>query len=148
MPDNTLCSLFAACVVALCANVAAIAADQSAPVPEIIEESHGPIPAIPCTSSNCGTVVTIHHHLGVEQVSSEDGPGIYIGERRYQSLYPVPPLAPPIPDGSTLEKETQLWDIEVRMQDGSIRTVQQDFEPLFSVGARVLLDGDEIQLAQ
>ena len=148
MSDNNLYSVCAACVLALCANIAAVRADQSAPVPELIEEMHGPIPAVPCTLANCGTVVTIRHHLGVEQVTSADGPGVYIGEQRYENLYPEPPLAAPIPDGGTLEKETQLWDIEVRMQDGSVRTVQQDFEPLFAVGARVLLDGDQIQLAE
>ena len=129
----------------VCAGLASNASDRGGTL-ELLDESHGPIPAVPCTMASCATVIAIRHHLGVETVRSEHGPGVYFQEEVDQNLYPAPPLAAPIDEGSRLEKETELWDIELQMQDGTVQTVQQDFSPLFSVGARVVVDGGQVQL--
>jgi hypothetical protein len=129
-----------------CAGVVAHAADGDGKTLELLDESHGPIPSLVCSIPTCGTVISIQHHLGVEPVNSEDGSGVYFQQEVKEDLYPAPPLAPPIVDDTSLEKDTMLWDIEVQMQDGTIQTVQQDFEPLFSIGATVVVDGDRVRV--
>jgi hypothetical protein len=138
--------VFVFSVLTPCAGVGAQAAGGDGKTLELLDESHGPVPSLVCSMPSCGTVISIQHHLGVEPVTSEDGSGVYFQQEVKEDLYPAPPLAPPIVDDSTLEKETQLWDIEVQMQDGTIQTVQQDFEPLFSIGATVVVDGDHVRV--
>jgi len=113
---------------------------------ELLGESHGPIPVLPRTMSGCATVLASWHRLGFETVKSEDGSGVYFEQQVGDDLYPAPPLAPLMFDDPTLEKQTELWKIELQMQDGTTQTIQQDFEPLFSIGATVVVDGDHVRL--
>jgi hypothetical protein len=42
---------------------------------------------------------------------------------------------------------SELWEIEVHMQDGTVQTIQQDYAPFFEVGDEVLVEDNQIQLA-
>jgi hypothetical protein len=145
--------LMLAVALALCSGHPALADDSVGKPLELLDESHGPVPSQPCAMPNCAIVIAIRHHLGVEPVASEDGPGVYFQQEVDTDLDPTPPLelplapqiTPPLVQSTTLEKETQLWQIELRMQDGSVQTVQQDFEPLFPVGTQVVVDGDQVR---
>ena len=93
---------FAASLLALNPNVLALAGDGDGRTLELLGESHGPVPALPCTMPGCATVIAIRHHLGVETVKSEDGSGVYFEQQVGDDLYPAPPLALPMFDGRTL----------------------------------------------
>ncbi len=142
----------------------ACADDPTDPNAHVIAESHGPVPPATCDMSNCGTILTIRHRFGLESVTSEDGPGVYLGTEVGTSLgydgylpdpmYPVDPLDPydddydpMLTEESSLQKESELWDIDVQMQDGTTQTIEQDFQPLLRPGARVLVEGNSVRLA-
>lgn len=55
-------------------------------------------------------------------------------------------MYPPLISGEVfLHKRARLWDIEVRMPDGSSRTIEQDFPPLFRIGDWVKVEGDQLR---
>ena len=54
--------------------VAAFGDDHPGKSLELLDESQGPVPALPCTMAGCATVIAIRHHLGVEPVKSEAKP--------------------------------------------------------------------------
>jgi hypothetical protein len=40
----------------------------------------------------------------------------------------------------------KLWEIEVKMHDGTVRVFQQDFQPPFRIGDSVFVDGNSVFL--
>jgi hypothetical protein len=102
----------------------------------------------PCNHYNCGTVLSIHHHRGLEPAAGAalDGPGTYVGVGEAQVLDPTDPFSP-IASDEAVDKVSELWEILVRMQDGTVQTIQQDYAPFFRVGDEVLVEDNQIQLA-
>jgi hypothetical protein len=92
--------------------------------------------------------MSIRHHRGLEPAAGDalDGPGTYVGVGEAQVLDPADPFSPIIGD-ETAEKVSELWEIEVHMQDGTVQTIQQDYAPFFEVGDEVLVEDNQIQLA-
>jgi hypothetical protein len=102
----------------------------------------------PCNHYNCGTILSIRHHRGLEPAAGDalDGPGTYVGVGEAQVLDPADPFSPVIADNA-VEKVSDLWEIQVRMQDGTVQTIRQDYAPFFQVGDEVLVEDGQIQLA-
>ena len=49
---------------------------------------------------------------------------------------------------SPSERNATRWEIVVRMDDGSVRSVSQNYEPLLQVGDRVRVFGTQLELIQ
>ncbi|HZP92880.1 MAG TPA: hypothetical protein VFB20_08370 [Burkholderiales bacterium] len=142
---------------------------------KILSEANGRAKPRRCFGPDCGIVVSISSHRGLEP--APDAAGAYFGGaidygfdpfgpfdpgEPMDPAYPVSPLDPDwgtpdlppfggemypplISGGVILQKHTRLWDIEVRMPDGSSRMIEQDFPPLFRIGDQVKVEGDQIR---
>ncbi|MGH8618554.1 MAG: hypothetical protein ACREUW_12760 [Burkholderiales bacterium] len=147
----------------------ALAADQI----EVIGTSAGlsppPPPVTVCSTPDCATVVSV---IGLgkqwKQVKRMDGSGVYMGEAPdlYGDPTPLSNMADsglmtgspiysaqdealaPMAGEYGLVRDENLWHIVVRFDDGTTRTLEQNYPPLFQAGARVRVDGRRLQLAQ
>lgn len=113
---------------------------------ELLAEDSGPGPTPSCYMVACATVLTIRHEQDWEPAPPADGPGFYVGEDDIETLDPDDPTSPILDEEDTEVKAAELWDVEVSMQDGSVRHFEQDFPPLFHAGDRVVVDGDQLRL--
>jgi hypothetical protein len=131
---------FALAPVLVCASQSLVAAD------ELLAEDSGPVPGPSCYMVACATVLTIRHEQDWEPAPPASGPGFYVGEADIQTLDPDDPTSPIVDEEDTEVKASELWDIEVSMQDGSVRHFEQDFPPLFHAGDRVVVEGEQLRL--
>lgn len=121
-----------------------------APLPagkiEVLDEMSSNTPgapkAPPCTHYNCGTILSISNHKGLEDFKpgGDNGSGTYFA-------VDVPmgdAAAQPQDEGQVFEKEARLWEITVKMQDGTVQVIQQDYAPGVQVGDTVLVEDNKI----
>jgi len=90
-------------------------------------ESAGDAPRV-CTSPTCATVIAVKH----------------------LDLYEPPPLFgsardPYPPSRFMVQQHKEFWVVEVRRQDGTVRSVRLTYPALFQVGDWVLIEGDQIR---
>ncbi len=149
------------------------AAVQAAGTIEVIGTSAGlpppPPPVAVCAAPDCATVVSVVS-LGRqwEQVKRMDSTGVYMAQSTgwADPSSPLSDLADsglmagspafsaqdealaPMERESGMVRRASLWHTVVRFDDGTTRTLQQDFPPLFQAGTRVRVAGNRLQLAQ
>ena len=98
----------------------------------------------PCELENCGVVLSIANHQGAESVDQDDGgPGLYMPQGMYSAETAGQPA---VVDAYGVQKIVTLWDVAVRMRDGTVQVIEQRNQPLFQVGDPVLVNGNSIQL--
>ena len=97
----------------------------------------------PCNHYNCATILKITNHQGLEDFKpgGDNGPGTYFATDVPEGNA----VGQPQDMGAVFEKEAKLWEITVRMQDGTVQTMQQDYLPGVQVGDSVLIEGNTIQ---
>lgn len=96
----------------------------------------------PCTSADCATVLAVRHGDLQEYgpTATVQGP-----VSRQPPFGRYDPYAPPITQpGFMVQKQTDVWVIEVRRRDGTVQSFQQSFPVLFQVGDEVIVDGDRV----
>jgi len=99
--------------------------------------------SLTCNHYNCATVLKITRHRGLEDFTpgGDNGPGTYFAT----DVPEGDAVGQPQDSGIVDEKESMLWEITVRMQDGTEQTMQQDSAPGVQVGDSVLIEGNTIQ---
>ena len=98
----------------------------------------------PCELESCGVVLSIATHQAAESVNQDDGgPGLYMPQGMYSAETAGQPA---VVDATGVQKIVTLWDVAVRMRDGTVQVIEQRNQPLFQVGDPVLVNGDSIQL--
>jgi hypothetical protein len=98
--------------------------------------------AVSCQLYDCATVLSISKHHGTEdfQPGQGNGPGIYFAT----DIPEGDAVGQPQDRGEVFEEESILWEITVRMEDGTVQTMQQDYAPGVQVGDTVLVDGNTV----
>src|SRR5262245_790137 len=98
----------------------------------------------PCTLDNCGVVLGIANHQAAESLSQDDGgPGLYLPQGMNNAETAAQPA---VVDATGVQKIVTVWDIAVRMRDGTVRQFQQRSQPLLQIGDTVFVNGDGVQL--
>ena len=161
-------------LLALCAAWAGFAHAQltGQPPPPIPPESAQPSAAAqpaskqpPPACDRCGTVEAINQTTSKEQWTSLGNVPSRVGQST--DLSPSAVTTFKIGPGFTnqgqvmigaaggavyqtrpTERNATRWEITVRMDDGSARSVTQNYEPLLQVGDRVRVFGSQIELIQ
>jgi hypothetical protein len=134
-------------VALMLAPLAAAGEPATNPAVEIIGEASGPPPPAVCEGKGCATVVSIQHQ-GKEwvPVASVDGPGTYVGAE--EGITVGTATAPLIVGEAALDKDESIWTITVRLQNGVLETIPQNFPPLFKRGDWVFVEGNSIRFAE
>ena len=134
-------------MVALMLPLANAAEPPVNPPIEIIGESSGTPPPPMCEGRGCATVLSIQYQ-GKEwvPVAGEDGPGTYIGAA--EGITVGTATAPVFIGEAALDKDERIWTITVRLQNGVIETIPQNFPPLFKRGDWVFVEGNAIRFAE
>jgi hypothetical protein len=66
--------------------------------------------------------------------------------KRNPPFGPYDPHVPPIMQPSAVvQKHKDVWVIEVRLRDGTVQSIEQNYPVLFQVGDWVLVEGDHIR---
>jgi hypothetical protein len=98
----------------------------------------------PCNLANCGVVLGIANHQAAESLYQDDGgPGTYLPQGVDSAETAAQPA---VSDATGVQKIVTVWDIAVRMHDGTVRQVQQRSQPLLQIGDTVFVNADGVQL--
>jgi outer membrane lipoprotein SlyB len=164
MRANRLLPLAALCASALMWLAPMSVPAQPAPPPPPLAPSvvpAGPVPKVTGTCDRCGTVESINQVTGKDQwtplgsvpSSSDLGPtgvAVYQIGKGFSNQGQV--FIGAAGGGSYQTRANQRnvtrWEIVVKMDDGSSRSVVQNYEPLFVAGDRVHVFGTQIELVQ
>jgi hypothetical protein len=118
--------------------------------PEILGEMSDSTPGAaqiakrPCNLDNCGVVLGIANHQAAESLYQDDGgPGLYVPQGMNSAETAAQPA---VVDATGVQKIVTVWDIAVRMRDGTVRQFQQRSQPLLQIGDTVFVNGDGVQL--
>ena len=116
-----------------------------APGVELLGEMSGstpgataPAPSRPCNLDHCGVIVAITHHRGKVRLPPGQVPG--------PSDTPVVYYTSEVGLETTVTEITEIWEIRVRMRDGKIRAIRQDYQPFLQVGNPVVVEGSNLRL--
>ena len=108
----------------------------------LAQSDGGSIPHV-CVLPNCGTVLSIRHGDSFESFppTSTQGP-----LRRNPPFGPYDPLVPPINQPSfPVQRQRDVWVIEVRLRDGTVRSIEQSYPTLFHPGDEVIVEADHVR---
>lgn len=121
----------------------------------------GPVPKVTGTCDRCGTVESIAQvtakdqwtPLGSVPTSSDLGPtgvAVYqIGKGfSNQGQVFIGAAGGGVYQTRANQRNVTRWEIVVKMDDASARSIIQNYEPLFAVGDRVHVSGTQIELVQ
>ena len=98
----------------------------------------------PCNLANCGVVLGIANHQAAESLYQDDGgPGTYLPQGMNSAETAAQPA---VSDATGVQKIITVWDIAVRMHDGTVRQFQQRSQPLLQIGDTVFVNTDGVQL--
>ena len=132
------------------AAAAAIPPSAGASKPELLGEMSDSTPGAakiskrPCDLDNCGVVLGIANHQAAESLYQDDGgPGLYLPQGT-NSAETAAQLA--VVDATGVQKIVTVWDIAVRMRDGTVRQFQQRSQPLLQIGDTVFINANGVQL--
>ena len=133
------------------AGAAAIpSAAAGASKPELLGEMSDSTPGAarvakgPCNLANCGVVLGIANHQAAESLYQDDGgPGTYLPQGVNSAETAAQPA---VSDATGVQKIITVWDIAVRMHDGTVRQFQQRSQPLLQIGDTVFVNTDGVQL--
>ena len=122
---------------------AAIPPDTPPPMTDTPPATDAATASRACNHYNCATILKITNHQGLEDFKpgEDNGPGTYFATEVPEGNA----VGQPQDTGAVFEKESKLWEITVRMQDGTVQTMQQDYLPGVQVGDSVLIEGNTIQ---
>jgi hypothetical protein len=120
---------------------------------EISSSTAGPPPSTqPCNMDNCGVIVAIYKGKPQLDVEPDWGWGMYSDPYYGYGPYvgggidawdsPVGPFD----SGYVVATAPALWQIEVQMNTGSKRLIQQNYRPFLQLGDPVLVEGNNIRL--
>jgi len=102
------------------------------------------IPKRPCDLDNCGVVLGIANHQAAESLYQDDGgPGLYLPQGMNSTETAAQPA---VVDATGVQKIVTVWDIAVRMRDGTVRQFQQRSQPLLQIGDTVFINANGVQL--
>ena len=141
-------SASAACVIAGCAMLPhARAADPTPSQPILLDEisdtNPQPVQQQPnCPLAACGTVISIAEVQGnadVQPGGSVATPDYY-DENLYDEFDWVNVY------GYDVWNPGPVWQIQVRLNSGPVKIVQQNFKPFLHIGDTVVLEGDSLRL--
>ena len=98
----------------------------------------------PCDVDSCGVVLGIANHQAAESLDQDDGgPGLYLPQGMNSAETASQPA---VADATGVQKIVTVWDIAVRMHDGTVRQFQQRSQPLLQIGDTVFVNADGVQL--
>jgi outer membrane lipoprotein SlyB len=135
---------------------------QLAPPPPVAPAvPAGPVPKVTGVCDRCGAVETIRQVMAKDQwtplgsvpLSSDLGPtGVAVyqigpGFSNQGQVF-IGAAGGGVYQTRANQRNVTRWEIVVRMDDGSGRSVIQNYEPLFVVGDRVHVFGTQIELLQ
>jgi len=122
----------------------------SASKPELLGEMSDSTPGAaqvakrPCNLDNCGVVLGIANHQAAESLFQDDGgPGLYLPQGMNNAETAAQPA---VADATGVQKVITVWDIAVRMRNGTVRQFQQRSQPLLQIGDTVFINADGVQL--
>ena len=134
--------ILAAMVVAPSARLRADDALSNQPR-KVLGESDGHPIARACILPNCATVLAIRHRGMHESPPSTPVQGAL---KRSPPFGPTNPLVPPINQPSFMvQKQMDIWMIEVQRRDGTVQVIRQDYAPLFQVGDEVVVERERVR---
>ena len=132
------------------AAAAAIPPAAAASKPELLGEMSDSTPGAaqtpkrPCNLDTCGVVLGIANHQAAESLSQDDGgTGLYLPQGMNSAETAAQPA---VVDATGVQKIVTVWDIAVRMRDGTVRQFQQRSQPLLQIGDTVFVNADGVQL--
>jgi len=109
---------------------------------KLLGESTGQPVQRACVLRNCATVLAVHHQEPWEPSAPISTHGLSRNPP-FGSYNPhIPPITQP---SSVVQQRKDVWVIEVRMRDGSVKLIEQTYPALFQVGDEVLVDGDRVR---
>ena len=109
----------------------------------VLIESSGDSVARACTLPNCATVLAVRHGDLIESAPSIPSQGPI---RRSPPFGPYDPHVPPINQPSFMvQRQSDIWVIEVQRRDGTVEVIRQSYPVLFQVGDEVLVEGDHVR---
>ena len=73
-------------------------------------------------------------------------PGAPTAETAQAAEAPKDGVPQTVNDATGVQKIVTVWDIAVRMRDGTVRQVQQRSQPLLQIGDTVFVNADGAQL--
>jgi hypothetical protein len=134
-------------MITLMLPIGAAAETPADPPIEVIGESSGTPPPPICRGQGCARVLSIRYQ-GKEwvPVAAEDGPGTYMGAA--EGITVGTASAPVFIGEAALDKDEMIWTVTVRLQNGVIETIAQNFPPLFQRGDWVFVEGNAIRFAE
>lgn len=96
-----------------------------------------------CPWADCATVLAVRHGDLTEYGPTAQVQGPVSRQPPFGRYDPhVPPITQP---GFMVQKQTDVWVIEVRRRDGTVQSFQQTFPVFFQVGDEVIVDGDRVR---
>jgi hypothetical protein len=122
---------------------AAVPPDTPPPMNDAPPATGAATASLSCNHYNCATILSITRHRGLEDFKpgADNGPGTYFATDIPEGNV----VGQPQDTGEVFEKESMLWEITVRMQDGTVQTMQQDSAPGVQVGDSVLIEDNTIR---
>jgi len=137
-------------VLVLVATVAAASGNSVLPEDRVstgerrpLAESGGESVPHVCVLPNCGTVLSVRHGDSFESFppTSTQGP-----LRRNPPFGPYDPHVPPINQPSfPVQRQREVWVIEVRLRDGTVRSIEQSYPTLFHPGDEVIVEAEQVR---
>ena len=125
-------------------------AGADASKPELLGEMSDSTPGAargakrPCNFDSCGVVLGIANHQAAESLSQDDGgSGVYVPQGMDNAQTASQPA---VVDATGVQKIVTVWDIAVRMRDGTVRQFQQRSQPLLQIGDTVFINSGGVQL--
>jgi hypothetical protein len=110
---------------------------------KLLGESDGRPIARACILPNCATVLAIRHRDMHESPPSTPVQGAL---KRNPPFGPTNPHVPPINQPSFMvQKQMDIWMIEVQRRDGTVQVIRQDYAPLFQVGDEVVVERERVR---
>lgn len=141
-PSPVSILILAAIVVATSARLLADDALSDQPR-RVLGESDGRSIARACLLPNCATVLAIRHRDMHESPPSTPVQGPL---KRSPPFGPYNPHVPPINQPSFMvQKQVDIWMIEVQRRDGTVQVIRQDYAPLFQVGDEVVVERERVR---
>jgi len=100
------------------------------------------LPPHPCNLDTCAVVLGIATSEAAESLAQDNGgPGVYVPEGAYSAETAG---IPGVRDAYGVEKLVPVWDVTVRLRNGTVQTIQQRTSPAFKIGDPVLVNGNSI----
>jgi len=111
---------------------------------KVLAESPADAVGRACLLPNCGTVLSIRHGGFIESAPTIPVQGPI---KRNPPFGPINPHVPPINQPSFMvQRQLDIWVIEVQRRDGTVQVIRQSYPVLFQVGDEVLLEGDHVRV--